>query len=157
MTFNASRRIFVCALAASAACAVFAVSRAAAQKADGFSLSRYRNKNRLAFVFAPSISDKRFTRQKDLWDDDDGFDDRDLVRFFVVEKGKSTAGAANLSTGEAASLRRRFGVKSGDFRVLLVGKDGHTAYSSKRPVASRDLFGRIDKMPMRRDEMKRRG
>ncbi|MET0968560.1 MAG: DUF4174 domain-containing protein [Tardiphaga sp.] len=41
------------------------------------------------------------------------------------------------------------------FRVFLIGKDGNTAIASDKPLAADDLFGRVDAMPMRRDEMQR--
>jgi hypothetical protein len=37
----------------------------------------------------------------------------------------------------------------------LVGKDGHTAVSSDKPLSADDLFARLDAMPMRQDEMRR--
>jgi hypothetical protein len=42
------------------------------------------------------------------------------------------------------------------FRVFLIGKDGHTTISSETPLAAEDLFARVDAMPMRQDEMRRK-
>ncbi len=42
-------------------------------------------------------------------------------------------------------------------RVLLIGKDGHVAFEAASPLAPADITGRIDRMPRRRDEMRRRG
>jgi len=39
--------------------------------------------------------------------------------------------------------------------VFLVGKDGHTALSSKKPLSADYLFGKVDAMPMRRAEIRR--
>jgi hypothetical protein len=109
------------------------------------SLSAYRDKNRVLLVFAPSAADSRYKKQSALFSGkESGLKERDLVRINVFEK-------------PASSLRQRYGVGTGDFRVILVGKDGHTAYSTGRPVVTSDLFRRIDRMPMRRDEMRRRG
>ena len=108
-------------------------------------LSAYRNRNRVLLVFTPSAEDARYRKQNALFNGKgDGLKERDLVRLNVFEKPSSL-------------LRRRYGVGTGDFRVVLVGKDGHTAYSAARPIVSSDLFRRIDRMPMRRDEMRRRG
>lgn len=41
------------------------------------------------------------------------------------------------------------------FQAFLVGKDGHTAISSDKPLSADYLFGKVDAMPMRRDEMRR--
>jgi hypothetical protein len=47
---------------------------------------------------------------------------------------------------------------SGDgrrFQVFLIGKDGHTAISSNKPISADRLFAQVDAMPMRQDEMRR--
>ncbi len=44
-------------------------------------------------------------------------------------------------------------VKSGEFHIALIGKDGHVAFSSREPVTQGEIFARIDAMPMRRDEI----
>ena len=108
--------------------------------------SRYQGKNRLLLVFAPSASDPRWARQ-DLLLRRSGaqFADRDLLRFDIFEQGRNRG------------LRARYRIKPGRFRVLLVGKDGHIAFLGTSPVALADLTGRIDRMPMRQGEMRRRG
>jgi Domain of unknown function (DUF4174) len=40
---------------------------------------------------------------------------------------------------------------------MLIGKDGHTALERSKPVGNQELFGRIDAMPMRRQEMRSKG
>ncbi len=112
-------------------------------------LSRYRTKNRLLLIFAPRASDPRWARQDALLARSRSpFADRDLLRFDLFERGQSP--------GAASGLRARYHIKSGSFRVLLIGKDGHVAFSSSTPVALSDLTSRIDRMPMRQDEMRHR-
>jgi hypothetical protein len=108
-------------------------------------LSDYRDKNRVLLIFAPSMADTRYRKQNDLIKGkEEGLKERDLVRINIFEKPGSP-------------LRKRYGVKNGGFQVVLVGKDGHTAYRTEQPVPPSDLFQRIDRMPMRREEMRRRG
>lgn len=52
-------------------------------------------------------------------------------------------------------IRSRLSAGGRRFQVFLVGKDGHTAISSNKPLSAADLFARVDAMPMRRDEMRR--
>jgi hypothetical protein len=52
-------------------------------------------------------------------------------------------------------IRSRLDADGKRFQVFLVGKDGHTAISSDKPVSTDYLFGKVDAMPMRRDEMQR--
>ena len=109
------------------------------------SLSGYRDKNRVLLVFAPSASDARYRKQIELLrGNDSGLKERDLLRFNLFESG-------------GTALQRHYGIRPGQFRVLLIGKDGNTAYTAVRPVVPSDLFRRIDRMPMRRNEMRRRG
>ena len=108
-------------------------------------LSQYRNKNRLLLVFAPSRADPRWQKQNTLLSGNaEGFQERDLLRFDYLEGGKL-----------GAILRTRYGVKLGQFRVLLIGKDGHIASEEAAPVSLHALTEQIDRMPMRREEMKR--
>jgi glutathione peroxidase-family protein len=41
------------------------------------------------------------------------------------------------------------------FAVVLIGKDGGVKRTETKPLAPADLFGTVDKMPMRRQEAKR--
>ena len=109
-------------------------------------LSHYRGKNRLLLVFAPSRADPRWQKQNTLLARSaESFQERDLLRFDYLEKN-----------GEpGAVLRTRYGVKSGQFRVLLIGKDGHVASEEAAPVSLHTLTEQIDRMPMRREEMRR--
>jgi 6-phosphogluconolactonase/glucosamine-6-phosphate isomerase/deaminase len=114
-------------------------------KAQG-NLDHYRDKNRLVLVFAPNAVDSRWQRQdKLLARSRADFAERELLRFDLFERG-----------AEAARLRERYKIKVGSFRVLLIGKDGHVAFERPTPVSLRDLTDRIDRMPMRQDEMRRR-
>lgn len=54
-------------------------------------------------------------------------------------------------------IAQRLGLRPPAFGVVLVGKDGGAKRSSTTPLAPADLFGTVDKMPMRRQEMQRRG
>ena len=119
-------------------------------------LARYHNQNRLLLVFAPSASDTRWARQDALLTRSRAqFSDRDLLRFDIFEHSENRGAGMPLSPRAASGLRARYRIKAGIFRVLLIGKDGHAAFGSPAPVSLRGLTERIDRMPMRRDEMRR--
>ena len=106
------------------------------------------NRQRTLLVFAPSRSDPRWRRQDALLRGSAAaFRERDLRRADIF------AGSGSRS----AAFGKRYHVKPGRFRVLLIGKDGHVAFSTLSPVASGEINARIDRMPMRRDEMRQRG
>lgn len=109
-------------------------------------LSQYRNKNRLLLVFAPSKTDPRWLAQNTLLAGSAAdFQKRDLLRFDYLEHGGD----------KGAALRSRYGVKPGQFRVLLIGKDGYVASGGPTPIRLQELTAQIDRMPMRREEMRR--
>ena len=111
-------------------------------------LSRYRGKNRLLLVFAPSKADLRWQVQNTLLTGSAAdFKERDLVKLDYLEQGGNNS----------AALRNRYKIKPGQFRVLLIGKDGHIASGGPTPLKLSTLTGQIDKMPMRREEMRRNG
>jgi hypothetical protein len=104
-------------------------------------LSSFQWKNRVLVVLTPSAHDPRLGEQQAIAAAAvAGFSERDLI--VVAEIGTD------------GSLHRRFGTKVGDFQVVLVGKDGHSTLQWSKSVSSEVLFSVIDKMPMRRDEMR---
>lgn len=52
-------------------------------------------------------------------------------------------------------MARRLRVQPKGFLFVLVGKDGGVKLTSRSLVSRKRLFGIIDAMPMRRDEMRR--
>ncbi|MCB1510262.1 MAG: DUF4174 domain-containing protein [Hyphomicrobiaceae bacterium] len=56
----------------------------------------------------------------------------------------------------AAALRQPYGVNAGQFQAVLVGKDGGSKLRSAQPISARRLFGLIDAMRMRQQDMRRR-
>jgi hypothetical protein len=71
----------------------------------------------------------------------------------IVEQGESRAGNQLLSEESVRDIRERLGLKTGTFQVVLIGKDGGVKLRSSEPVSMKDLFGLIDSMPMRQQEM----
>ncbi len=81
--------------------------------------------------------------------------DRDLSIVYVVggELSHDLGPPPGMSPGAIRSLYR---ASEGAFRVLLIGKDGGIKMDSPQPISAADLTAEIDRMPMRRDEMRRR-
>lgn len=117
-------------------------------------LDSLRWKSRILILFSPSASDGAYQLQgKDLESRFREAAERDLLIVEIFEEGESRAGDRVLSKEAAEALRDRFAVQGGAFQVILIGKDGLVKLKSDQPVTTRDLFGLIDSMPMRRQEM----
>ena len=120
-------------------------------------LDALRWKNRVLVLFSPSESDVSFQLQKQgLAFRAEEVADRDLLILEIIEQGKSMAGNQLLSEKSVQAIRKRLGVQRGSFQILLIGKDGGVKLRSSEPVSVKDIFGLIDSMPMRQQEMESR-
>ena len=117
-------------------------------------LDALRWKNRVLVLFSPSESDASFQLQKQgLASSAKGVLDRELMILEIMEQGQSRTTNQLLSEKSVQAIRKRFEVQAGTFQVLLIGKDGGVKLRSSEPVSMKDLFGLIDSMPMRQQEM----
>ena len=64
--------------------------------------------------------------------------------------------AAPLDRQMAISIREQFAVPPQDYTVVLVGKDGGVKLKRDEYVSLAAVFGLIDSMPMRQNEMRQR-
>jgi hypothetical protein len=118
-------------------------------------MSRYRWKNRPVVVLAGAGGDAALAEQRRIFAGNRArLAERDIVVVWVTGNDVRT----ELGPGPgltAAQLRARFGVAETGFRVVLVGKDGGPKLSQSTPLSAATLFGTIDSMPMRRNEVRR--
>ncbi len=113
-------------------------------------LVQYRDHSRLLVLFAPHRHDPRLVRQEAAFQGESaGMRERQLVLIVVLQ---DSAVPARL---DAMKLRRKYHVDPDAFEAFLIGKDGTVAYRTKKFVTPKALYARIDRMPMRRDEMRR--
>jgi hypothetical protein len=118
-------------------------------------LSDYRWKHRLLFIFAPSTSDATFLElDRRLAQTTSEIEDRDMIIFRIFENIPSRVSNKPLPPGDAEALRRRFGIETGRFTVVLVGKDGGVKLVAHRDADLQSIFDLIDSMPMRRQEVR---
>lgn len=116
----------------------------------------YKGTHRPLYVFAAPGTPALAAQRRIVAGSFAGMRERDMVVVWVV----GDAVTSELGRGpvaSAASLRRRFGVGSNEFRAVLVGKDGGAKVSQAFPLDAARAFATIDAMPMRRQEVRRRG
>lgn len=114
--------------------------------AESNSLAAHRWTHRILVVVAPAPQDTGALAQRRIFQRaSKGMTERDVV--LIEAAGEDP---------QARDIRRQLAVDSHKFQVLLIGKDGNTVLSSNAPLTAGDLFGRIDAMPMRRDEIRRK-
>ena len=105
-------------------------------------------------VVSPRENNARLAEQRaHLMDLKDELQERDLVLVELVGDAVRIVSGPDLDI-DAGRLRNRLGTAGSRFEVVLVGKDTGIKLRSADPVSAADLFGLIDAMPMRRQEMK---
>ncbi|TPG62277.1 DUF4174 domain-containing protein [Hymenobacter nivis] len=108
-----------------------------------------RDRHRFLLIGAPSADNPDFKRQQALLAPAAAeLQARDMQAVSVLYDQLSPADR---------QLAQRLGLRPPAFGVVLVGKDGGAKRSSATPLTPDDLFGTVDKMPMRRQEMRQRG
>jgi hypothetical protein len=122
-----------------------------------FDLEAFQWKNRIILVFAPSSNSETYKGQMQEFEgQEDAVLDRDLIILELFEDWETRQGHTSLSERVAPRLRRQFEVGEGEFLLILIGKDGTVKLRSNHPVAASKIFGLIDSMPMRQEEMRRK-
>ena len=120
-------------------------------------LENYLWKNRIVILFAPHDSSVLLRKQyATLKSDFRGLKERDLLLIRVVSdqvEGEEFSRGAD----EAQQLRRQYQIADNAFCVVLIGKDGSEKIRSNDIVSRDELYAVIDAMPMRRQEMKKKG
>ncbi len=116
----------------------------------------HRWSDRVILLFAPSPEHVAFQRQDHLLDEvRAGVSDRDLVIYRLFEDGGVDPQGQPLPAASVRSLRRAYRPSDG-FTFILIGKDGTEKLRETAVVSMEELFGLIDRMPMRRQEMRRK-
>jgi hypothetical protein len=118
-------------------------------------LSQYTWKNRLLLLFAPDRSHPYFeSLQQALMERRADAMVRDLVVFEILASGTSRVDGADIDSNTSRSLQERFQISPSDFSVILIGKDGGIKLKRGEQTNLEDIFGLIDSMPMRQEEIR---
>ena len=118
-------------------------------------LDEHRWRHRLLFLIAPEANDPVVKEQLQLLETrSDALMDRDLRVFQLFERGPSQFENQPLSASHVQKLRAELGVKRGTKALILLGKDGGVKWRAALATDLREIFMRVDAMPMRRAEMR---
>jgi len=127
--------------------AVTAAAAGPPSLAETIRASRWRQ--RVLLVAAPTASQAAFQTQHELLAPAARqLQERDMLVLDVLHD--------HLSPADRQYLQRDLGLHLAGFEVVLIGKDGGVKQRSTQPLAPEALFGTVDKMPMRRQEMRQR-
>lgn len=108
---------------------------------DTTNLDRYQWQNRPIIVFAPSEKDADYVQQMAMLDKSKAeLADRDVIVL------------SDTSPADNGQLRLQLRPKG--FEIILVGKDGGIKLREKTPLSSETLLATIDRMPMRKANLR---
>ncbi|MCJ2116442.1 DUF4174 domain-containing protein [Methylobacterium sp. J-001] len=109
-------------------------------------LDAYRWRSRVLVLSAPDAADPNLRAQRAaLGPMRSGVAERDLAVLEAIGTG-----------AEARALRVQLSLPEGEFRAVLIGKDGGAKLEAAVPIPPQQLFATIDAMPMRRGEIQGR-
>lgn len=125
-------------------------------------LDAMRHCYRPLIIFSPSPTDARLKRQGAILDAaaDDMMDRFVMLTPIIPDRQRYSAPLDTPyvvpSEREMQSIRARFHVARGKFEVLLLDEDGRILIRSDRPIGIARINTRIDDLPQRRIEMRRK-
>ena len=121
-------------------------------------LDKHRWQDRIILLFAPGEKDATLLRQLSLLTTQKAeVTDRDLVIYQFFPNSATGPDGKRMPASQSLAFFQRYDVRPDTFTLILVGKDGGEKKRANELVALEDLFGLIDRMPMRRAEMRRAG
>ena len=110
------------------------------------SLDELRWKKRVIIIYAPAGSKAQLARQEQLLRSRSAdLKERDITQIVLR------------SRAENPKIADRFKLTGTDFALLLIGKDGGEKLRSHKLVSPEAICRLIDSMPMRQEEMRKRG
>jgi len=125
------------------------------QSQQSVNLKEYQWKNRLILLFAGSMKSPDYKEQLQLLKGQlDGLQERDLLVFSFFANDSGDANGNTLLKQDVEEIRNKYKVKSNDQFLILIGKDGGEKLRAPLPTEINRVYGLIDRMPMRRQEMR---
>jgi hypothetical protein len=113
-------------------------------------LGKYEWKNRVVVLFGGSGNRKLASQVQILKSHEKDLANRDMVVIAVI--GDEVRPVYGDATGvDARKLRQQAGIKGNAFEAMLIGKDGGIKLRSSDVVTDGDMFGLIDRIPMRKN------
>jgi len=119
------------------------------------SLEKHLWQDRIILLFAHDFQSSDLQKQLNLFEKElDGLKERKLVVYQITPSGIKKDGNNLFENNLKLQLTKTYQSKNNTFTFILIGLDGGKKMRSTKVVSSKDLFGKIDQMPMRKWEIK---
>lgn len=117
-------------------------------------LSSHQWKDRLLVILTNGQSSDLYLDQMNILNKDiDGLEERKLIIYSVLPE-RYKKGIHSEKWIKSTKLFDRFKQNGKDFEVILIGLDGGIKLRQSEKISTEKLFGTIDSMPMRRNEIR---
>jgi len=132
-----------------------------ASQVNGQILEQHQWQNRIVLILAQGSDNQMVKKQLAEFDRSaEGMLDRKLVVYQVLSNRYRVFDFKNEKQvnhwQDSSELYEQFSVNNADFQVVLIGLDGGKKAAKYELITTQDLFGRIDQMPMRQSELRRK-
>lgn len=125
------------------------------QSCKAQSLSQHEWKNRVVLLFAPDFQNEELKQQLDFFQKNQkGLEDRKLIVYQISSNEVKKDGKLIKEDREIRSSFDKFEINKNEFTFMLIGLDGGEKMRSTETVSLEKLFSKIDRMPMRRAEIR---
>jgi hypothetical protein len=137
---------------------LFTILLAATMNVQSQDLSTHQWKDRLILILTDDTDSSVYQDQiEELYSNPKGLNDRKLVIYTVLPDKFKSDDMPNQGWVQSNELHKDYKKSDRPFEILLIGLDGGVKLRQSEFLSNEDLFGRIDQMPMRRNELRRRG
>lgn len=130
---------------------------ATTMNAQSQDLSSHQWEDRLVLILTDDTSSTIYQEQtEELYSDLNGLKDRKLVIYTVLPNQFKRDDREKDGWIQSDDLYSEYKKSDESFEILLIGLDGGVKLRQSEFLLNEDLFGRIDRMPMRRNELRNR-
>ncbi len=120
------------------------------------SLTQHEWENRVVLLFVADFQDEELKQQLSFFQKDKkGLEDRKLVVYQISPTAVKKDGVFLKNNSNIKNWFKEFGIENQEFTFILIGLDGGEKMRNSRPISVKNLFSKIDRMPMRRAEIRR--
>lgn len=120
------------------------------------SLAQHEWENRVVLLFAPDFENENLKQQLAFFQKDlKGLADRKLIVYQITPDDVKKEEKLLIGNSEIHNSFGKFKIDKSEFTFILIGLDGGEKMRSSEVVSIKELFSKIDRMPMRQSEIRR--
>lgn len=118
-------------------------------------LQKHQWENRLVLIFAENEKLEVYQNQlEELISSKEGLTDRKIIIYYILPEKYKIGIYPESKWEKSDELFKKFSKNDSQFKVVLIGLDGGIKLQQNKLLSIEKLFSTIDKMPMRRIEIK---